>query len=906
MIGKPSAESEAETRRKRIDPRLIAQGWTIVDFAPGAPAAGYHAHAVREYPTASGPADYALFVGGRLVGFVEAKKVSVGIESVLSQAERYARDVVGTAFNFSGYRVPFIYSTNGEETWFGDVRSSRYRARKVSNFHTPRAVAEMLAFDLDAACAALAALPNDHTLLRDYQREAATAVEQAIAARKRQMLLAMATGTGKTFTTVNLVHRLMKAGVARRILFLVDRRALAAQAVRAFAAFAPESSLKFDKVYEVYSQHFRKADLDDDDDKKKKIDLKTIPRAYLEDPDPAKPFVYVCTIQRMAINLFGKDAVLGGGDADRDEPDDDAEKVSMPIHAFDLIIADECHRGYTTAEISTWRSTLDHFDAVKVGLTATPVQHTAAYFNHIVFRYGYEQAVREGFLVDYDIVPVKSGVRLQGVKLQTGEQIELFDADSGLTQLDVLEDERDFSVEDVERKITVPDSNRKIVEEVKRYALEHEARYGRFPKTLIFAVNDIDKRSHAQMLVDMCRDAFGRGDGFVQKITGNRNVDRPLQRIREFRNRKEPGIAVTVDMLSTGVDIPDLEFIVFLRPVKSRILFMQMLGRGTRKGEKFPDKSHFTVFDCFDGTLLKNFKGATDATQDMPLEPSRSIVEIIDAIWQNKDRDTNVRGLAKRLQRIDKAMAGETRDLFAAFVPKGDLAGFAKELPKRIASDFTATMKLLRNGSFQKLLVDYPRPRQPFVVAPGVVDTVSSHLVVRGADGNEYKPEDYLEAFARYVRDNPDRIDAIRILLDRPRGWSTEALGELKRALTADEHRFTVDTLQRVHAVRYQKHLVDLISMVKHAARAEEPLLTAAERAERAVARIRAGAALTPDQDRWLDRIRSHLAENLSIDRQDFDDMPIFVREGGWKPANDAFGGTLEGLLERINEAVAA
>jgi type I restriction enzyme R subunit len=188
------------------------------------------------------------------------------------------------------------------------------------------------------------------------------------------------------------------------------------------------------------------------------------------------------------------------------------------------------------------------------------------------------------------------------------------------------------------------------------------------------------------------------GNAFVQKITGSKSVDRPLQRIREFRNRPQPGIAVTVDLLSTGVDIPDLEFIVFLRPVKSRILFEQMLGRGTRKGERFPDKSHFTVFDCFDGTLLEYFRKATGITEELPAPPSRTIVEIIDDVWNNRERHYNVRCLVKRLHRIDKEMAGAARADFAAFVPDGDLARFARGLASALQADFVGVMNTLRDS----------------------------------------------------------------------------------------------------------------------------------------------------------------------------------------------------------------
>ncbi|OGV84309.1 MAG: restriction endonuclease subunit R, partial [Lentisphaerae bacterium RIFOXYB12_FULL_60_10] len=611
--------------------------------------------------------------------------------------------------------------------------------------------------------------------------------------------------------------------------------------------------------------------------------------------------VYICTIQRMTINLFGRQVAFGGGDEDAEE---DAERLDIPIHAFDLIIADECHRGYSTAEISVWRDTLDHFDAVQIGLTATPAAHTKAYFRDVVYRYEYERAIREGFLVDYDAVRIKSDVRMKGVFLHEGESVGAIDTQTGLENMDELEDEREFPSSEIEATITAPDSNRKIIEALRTYCDRHEQEYKRFPKTLIFAANDLPHTSHADQLVEICRDSFGRGDSFVQKITGR--VDRPLQRIREFRNRPTPGVVVSVDMLSTGVDIPDLEFIVMLRPVKSRILFEQMLGRGTRKGERFPDKSHFTVFDCFDGTLLEYFRKATAITAEPPDKPSRSIPEIIHDIWDNRDRAYNIRCLTKRLQRIDKEMAAEARERFALFIPAGDMARFARELTARLSADFTGTMTLLRDKTFQDLLQNYPRKPRVFYVTYATEDKVSSEWLLRDGAGDGWKPEDYLTAFARFVQENAARIEAIRILLDRPQQWGTDALVELRKTLATAPQRFTVENLQRVHAVRYHKALVDIISMVKHAASDQEPLLTAAERVDRAMATITAGRTFKPEQQRWLDRIREHLITNLTIDREDFDALPIFTRDGGWGVANRIFENNLQDLILRINEAIAA
>src|SRR6266568_7065728 len=892
------AESERRTRKTRIDPRLEAQGWKVVPFDPAAGLSKYTRHAITEYPTQNGPADYTLVVDGRILGIVEAKRVSLGPQNVLVQAERYSKGVEKGPIDIRGYRVPFLYSTNGEVTWFQDVRHKLNVSRKIAGFHTPSAMQEMFGRDFETNCAWFASNPNAHPLLRPYQIDANDAIERAIAARKRQLLVAMATGTGKTFTLVNEVYRLMKSGVGKRVLFLVDRRSLAAQAVRAFASFEAEPNRKFDKTYEVYSQRFQREDFGPED----KFDPKVLPAPYLKNPKPKHAFVYVCTIQRMAINLFGRQAVWS---REGDEIDDDADRIDIPHHAFDIVIADECHRGYTTAEEAVWRNTLDHFDAIKIGLTATPAAHTKAYFTDVVYRYEYSRAVREGYLVDYDVVAISSDVRMKGVFLKEGEQVVLVDPDTGSEVLDRLEDEREFPAPEVERTVTSPDSNRRIVAEIQKYAEEHEKTYGRFPKMLIFAANDLPHTSHADQLVALAVEAFGRGQSFVRKITGR--ADRPLQLIREFRNRPEPGVVVSVDLLSTGVDIPDLEFIVFLRPVKSRILFEQMLGRGTRKGVLFPDKSHFTVFDCFDGTLIQYFRQATGITAEPLQQETQTIQELIEDIWDNRDRSYNIRCLVKRLQRIEKEMAGEGRALFEAHgIPDGDLARYARALPASLQRDFTGTMKLLRNEEFQGLLVAYQRRQRLFYEATEYEDTVESSYLIRVADGREYKPEDYIAAFARFVRENPSKVAALGILLNRPKAWGSAALAELRKKLAATPEGFTEGRLQKAHQAHYHKALIDIISMVKHAAREQDVLFTAHERVDRAIWTLTSGKRFSPEQQEWLQRIREHLVANLSIDAEDFDTIPVLSQAGGWRKADRVFDGKLTRFIRSLNEAIAA
>jgi hypothetical protein len=458
--------------------------------------------------------------------------------------------------------------------------------------------------------------------------------------------------------------------------------------------------------------------------------------------------------------------------------------------------------------------------------------------------------------------------------------------------------------EPTRHNVIVPAATGRL-EEVRQYAAAHEAETGRFPKTLIFAVNDLPHTSHADQLVDIARDVFGHGEAFVGKITGR--VDRPLQRIREFRNRPNPKVVVTVDLLTTGVDIPDLEYLVFLRPVKSRILFEQMLGRGTRRSpDLVPAKTHFTVFDCFDGTLLEYFRATTGMTVEPPEGDGKSIEQIIDDIWQNRDRDYNTRRLIKRLRRIDKNMSGDARDLFARFIADGDVAGFAEELPAKLRGDFAGTMQTLRHKEFLKLLTDYPRAQRTFIVAPGVTDTVESQWLIKAATGQEYKPADYLQLFVHFVEEHEREIEAIQILLARPADWSADALRQLREGLVQAPEHFTVESLQRAFQATHHKALVDIISMVKRAAIAEAPLLTAEERVDRAIARITADREFTDEQARWINYIRQHLVQNLSIEREDFDEVPVLLDRGGWGRANRIFSGELDGLLHELNREVAA
>ena len=886
------SESERETRKKRIDTKLQSPllNWTIIHSDKISDSSKLTAHAVEEYPTKTGPADYALFVEGRLLGIIEAKKVAVGAEGVLEQAKRYARSVPNTVGLWREYKVPFLYSTNGEIIFHLDLRKKANTSRQLSSFHSPQVLLDKYNRDTDTAERWLSNKPVAAiTRLRPYQVQAVRSIEQAVLNGKRTMLLAMATGTGKTFTMVSSIYRMLKSGYAKRILFLVDRRVLAAQTVSAIAAFETPEGLKLDKAYEVYSQKFRREDLEEGS----RYEPKALPEEYLTRPQEKHTFVYVCTIQRMSINLMGKEAVQDF------EYDVEAKQLDIPINAFDIIIADECHRGYSASETGRWKRVLDYFDAIRIGLTATPATHSLAMFKHKVFTYTTDEAVMAGWLVDYDAIKIKSEIHINGAFLKEGELVGEIDMESGTEQLDQLEDEREFAANEVESKITAPDSTRKIIKAIKKYTDAHEKECGRFPKMLIFAVNDLPHVSHADEIIRTCKEIYGKGDDFAIKITGK--VDRPLQKIRRFRNRPEPKIVVSVDMLTTGVDIPACEIVVFMRMVKSRILWVQMLGRGTRLCPEI-GKNRFTIFDCFDGTLIEYFKNATDF--DVRLSKDCiSLPEIIDRIYDNRDRAYNIKCLIKRLRRIEHNMGSEAHEAFAKYIPNGDIKTYADQLQNSIANNFTEAMKLLRDKDFQDLLQNYPRPKKVFFRGYDIVDTVDDEVMFR-MGGDYQKPEDYLKLFEKFVKENAEQIEAIEILLSRPKGWNTEALEELREKLR--KSNFSEKDLQRGHELIYKKPLADIISMVKHASRLSTPILNAKERVEAAVEKIAAAHAFNEEQLLWLAYIKEHLIENLAISQEDFNLMPVFARHGGVGKAKKVFKDDFCQLIAELNEALVA
>ncbi|MDY6852757.1 MAG: type I restriction-modification enzyme R subunit C-terminal domain-containing protein, partial [Thermodesulfobacteriota bacterium] len=313
-------------------------------------------------------------------------------------------------------------------------------------------------------------------------------------------------------------------------------------------------------------------------------------------------------------------------------------------------------------------------------------------------------------------------------------------------------------------------------------------------------------------------------------------------------------------------------------------------------------KEKFTIFDCFDGSLIKYFKDATDFNVSLQREAT-PLSEIIEAIYDNQDREYNTNRLIKRLRRIEKNMGAEAREAFTRYIPDGDMKAFADRLKNNLAEQFTETMKLLRDKDFQDLLLNYPRPKKVFFKGYDIVDTVEHEVMFR-VGGDYQKPEDYLKLFEKFVRRNPEHIEAIDILLSRPKQWGTDALDELRKQLRQSD--FSEKDLQRGHALVYKKPLADIISMIKHASDYDVPILTAAERVDAAVEKIVRNHDFNDDQRTWLAYIKEHLIENLAIAEEDFALMPVFERQGGIGAARRVFGDRFEPLIKELNEALAA
>lgn len=872
---------EAETRAL-IDQQLQNRGWEAdtprLRYSEGIRPAKGRNMAIAEWPTANGPADYALFVGLTLIGLVEAKRRRKNVSAAIDQSERYstgAKAVEGMSFAggpWGEHHVPFVFATNGRpylkqvETesgiWFRDTRLPANHRRALVDWPTPGGLLDRLEVDREAATAALKAQSFEFGFsLRYYQREAIEAVEEGLAADRRSMLVAMATGTGKTKLAIALLYRLLSAKRFRRVCFVVDRSALGHQTEGEFSTTKVVSGKTFANIFGLKG---------------------------LGDTSPeAETKVHICTIQGLVRRvLYQADSA--------DAP---------PVDQYDLIVIDECHRGYlldrelSDAElsfrgqddyISKYRRVLEYFDAVKIGLTATPALHTTDIFGDPICRYSYRDAVIDGFLIDHEPpVRIETQLSRSGIKFEKDEQLELLDTRTGEIDLAQAPDEFKFDVEQFNKQVITENFNRVVAEELAKHIDP-----GLPGKTLIFAATD----AHADIVVAQIKKAFAAAygeidDAAVKKITGS--VDRVQSLIRSFRNDANPKIAVTVDLLTTGIDVPSITSLVFLRRVNSRILYEQMIGRATRQ---CPDigKEVFRIFDAVD--LYPHLQDLTDM-KPVVVNPSISFQQLVDELIAANDdaqrktiRDQLAVKLRPRLRKLPQeagerfeAAAGESPDETLKRLLEAPLADVSVWLSTRAA--IGPILDWQSDGDTPRLVPISPHDDKVVGVSRGY--------------GSASKPEDFLSGFTAFIRNNINTIAALKVVVQRPRDLTRAQLKELRLAL--DRENYSEANLRRAWAdAKNEEIAASIIGFVRQAA-IGDALIPYEDRVRAAMRRILASRAWTEPQRKWLARIGEQVAKEVIVDREALDAEP-FSSDGGFTRLNKVFGGELEAILGTINE----
>lgn len=876
------------TTRAIIDAQLRARGWEAdtanLRYSAGVRPAKGRNLAIAEWPTRGGMADYALFVGARCLGVIEAKRKNTNVSSAIDQAQRYARTLrFGDEVEPAGgpwpdpagdFRVPFVFSANGRPylkqldtesgIWFRDVRRPTELRRALMDWYTPDGLTAMLAMDAAAAHADLAARPIEFAFpLRPYQRRAIEIVEEQLARERRAMLLAMATGTGKTKLAIALLYRLLDAGRFRRVCFVVDRNALGQQAAGEFTTTQVVSAKRFGDIF----------------------GLKGLETAV---PDP-ETRVHICTIQSLVKRVLYAD---------------DPAAVP-PVDQYDLMVVDECHRGYLLDRelsdselsfrsqddyISKYRRVLEHFDAVKIGLTATPALHTVSIFGSPVYTYSYREAVIDGFLIDHEPpVQIITALSKEGITFARGEQVELVNPGTGQVDLAELPDEVRFEVDEFNRRVITESFNRVVAEELAKYI--DPTLPG---KTLIFAVSD----AHADMVVKAVKDAFQAAygaieDAAVRKVTGK--VDQVGQLIRSYRNDALPTIAVTVDLLSTGIDVPKIENLVFLRRVNSRILYEQMLGRATRRCDEI-GKETFRIFDAVD--LYPQLQNLTHM-KPVVVNPSITLEQLLAELGHvetEEQRETVRDQLLVQLRRRLRRLSAEARARYEA-----EAGESPEETLRRLATEpAAASAAWVRARSNLGPILDW----DPDGSGPARIP-ISHHsdrvLEVRAGYGTSQRPEDFLESFTTFVRTNVNQIAALSLVVQRPRELTRAELRALRVAL--DGMGYSETALKRAWSdAKNEDIAASIIGFVRQAALGDA-LRPFDERVRAAMARIQASRTWTPVQRQWLKRIEEQVLREVVVDRASLDEEP-FRKDGGFARLDRIFGNQLEDVLADINEHV--
>lgn len=914
-----------EKARQQIDQLLEAAGWKIQDLneLDLSVALGV---AVREFPISSGFTDYMLFVDRKAVGVVEAKPVGTTLSGVAEQTTAYLNSVPSNV-PYAQLPLPFAYETTSVETYFRDLRDPDSRSRRVFAFHKPETLQEWLSED-ETLRARLRKMPP---LIEDglyrCQVDAVKNLETSFALSRPRALIQMATGSGKTYTAVNFTYRLIKHAKAKRVLFLVDRSNLGRQTLREFQQFVtPDDGRKLTELYNV--QHMTSNKFD--------------------------PVSRVCitTIQRLYSMLRGEEEfdeqLEEGSFFDVAPADQKPKEVSynpkIPIETFDFIITDECHRSI----YHLWRQVLEYFDGFIVGLTATPSKQTLGFFNNnLVMEYNHERAVADGVNVGYEVYRIRTEISEKGGKVEAGSWIDRRDRNTRRVRWEQLDDNLEYDRAQLDRNVVAPDQIRTIVRTL-RDKLFTEIFPGRteLPKTLIFAKDD----SHAEDIVQIVREEFGKGNDFCKKITYRTTGEKPEDLIASFRNSYYPRIAVTVDMISTGTDIKPLECLVFMRDVKSRVYFEQMKGRGTRviSSTDFkavtPDannKTHFVIVDAV-GVC------ETDKTETRSLERKKGVSFeklLMSVALGNRDEDTltSLAGRLARLNReIDEKAQKEIKEaandkpfiqiiggLFDAFDPDKQV-----DKAKEMFKTETPTEDEMKKASHELAKMacepfDSAKLRNTVLAihqqSVQVIDRVSIDTLLSAGFDEKAKERSrtIVDTFEQFIERNKDELTALQIIYSRPYGRrkiTYEEIRQLADAIEKPPYNLTTEEIWRayeqlekskVRKASPTRLLTDIVSLVRFAAGKSEILESFPETVNARFNKWlgehqqRTGTRFTADQSEWLEMIKNHIATSLAMALDDFELQPFQAR-GGAVRAYQLFDGDLDNIIMELNEVLLA
>jgi type I restriction enzyme, R subunit len=832
--------SPEQQARQTIDALLTQAGWAVQDRREVNLGAA-RGVAIREFSTLAGPADYLLVVDRHAVGVVEAKKAGETLTGVETQSAKY-REGLPPGLPASRLPLPFAYESTGIETRCTNFLEPDARSRPVFAFHRPETLADWLCQVPDSSPAAqndtlrarlrrLPPLPPDG--LRACQVEAITHLEHSFAENRPRALIQMATGSGKTYTAVSSIYRLIRYGGAKRVLFLVDRANLGRQTLKEFEQYSvPGDGRKFTELYNV--QHLQTNTL-----------------------DPVATVV-ITTIQRLYSMLSGEPELdpsaeevslyeLGGALAQQ-PPKEVRYNSAIPIEWFDVIVTDECHRSI----YHLWRGALEYFDSFIVGLTATPNKATFGFFHgNLVMEYGHHRAVADGVNVDYQVYRIRTGITERGGSVSQGEWVDRRDRRTRAVRWEQLDEDVTYGASQLDRDVVAPDQLRTVIRAFKQ-ALDAELFPGRteVPKTLIFAKDD----SHADDIVQIVREEFGRGNDFCQKITYKVTGTKPEDLIASFRNSYFPRVAVTVDMISTGTDIKPLEALLFLRLVKSQGFFEQMLGRGTRTiadtdfQAVTPDalrKTHFVLVDAVGVCEQRKL-------DEPPIERKRTVpfAKLVELVALGQRDEATLSSLAGRLGRlagrltpqeaatIEQAAGGKTvrelaQGLLAALDVDAQLDAARQATGQREPDERAIQQAAQRLAFAAAKPFDDPALRSALVRAQQrdeqMIDLTPDQLITAGWDAQaKARAEEMVRQFRRYIEDHRDEIAALHVLYSRPRhaGLRFGDIKALAAAIQQPPLSLTTDALwqayeqldrDRVRGAQARHLLTDLVALVRYA-----------------------------------------------------------------------------------------